>query len=162
MVRVAEYVVLFTGANVTVMVQLPPAARLVPQVVVSVKGAVLPITIELIATAVEPELVIVIDRDEIFEPALTEPKAMLVALREIGEIPVPVSETDWEVPPAVNVSVPEELVSAVGAKVTETVQLPAAGMLAPHVFVRANGAPEVVSDAMASAEVELPLVMVTV
>jgi hypothetical protein len=164
-VSVAENAAFEAGLKVTLMVQFAPAARLVPQVVVSLKSAVPLSETDEIETAVLPALVTVTDCAALVVPKVTEPKAREVALSETCEAPVPVRATDSATPPAVKVIAAEAAPIAVGVKVTTTVHAPPAAREAPQVVVSVNSAafvPVIASEARATDAVELALVRVRV
>jgi hypothetical protein len=126
------------GVNVTLMVQLAPTARLVPQLFVCAKSPVA--AIELIVAAAVPPFVSVVDCAAVVEPTTVDGNARLPGEAESagpGDVPVPVRLT--VVGPLASlvetVSVPVRVPAAAGWNVTLTVHEAPAPMLVPQVFV---------------------------
>jgi hypothetical protein len=135
-VRVPEAV----GANVTLNVQVPPGATVLPQVLVAEKSpAFVPVTGLLVMVK---GALPVLFRVRVWVP-LVDPTAWLLkerfeALRATtGPLPVPVRLTVCGLPGALSVIVTEavRLPGAVGVKVTLIVQLPPASTELPQVLV---------------------------
>jgi hypothetical protein len=144
MVSVPVRVPKTVGENITVTVQLFPAAINDVHVVVSAKSP--EIDTPLLVTDVVPVFLTVTAI-----PPLVVPVACCENVRLVGEtvtvppatVPVSVSVTTCGLFKAesANVNVPLANPDAVGVNVTPTVQVPLAAMLAPHVlFVIAKGA----------------------
>ena len=126
----------FAGLKVTVIVQDPPAATLVPQVFVWEKAVEPVIVMLLMLSVVLPVLLSVVV--SVLELALfTLPKPRLVGLNSTT-VPVPVRLTVCGLPAALSVidNVPVRVPLCVGLKVTLMVQLASAARLEPQVFVR--------------------------
>lgn len=152
------------GVNVTETVQLAPAARVLPQVLVCANGPVVA-TAEMSAVAPPPLVTVVVCA------ALVEPTVVLPNVSSAGDadsdgvagvVPVPVSETVSGLFDAllVTVRVPVWVPDAVAPYSTEKVQFAPAARLLPQVLVCENG-PVVAIDEIAAAA--LPeLVTVTV
>jgi hypothetical protein len=130
------------GLNVTLIVQLLPAATLAPHVLPCAKSpAFVPVTPMLdIASGLPPLLLSVTVCAALVLPTDCVPKLKLLAERlTVGGVatPVPVSETVCGLPVAssVIVTAATRLPAAVGLNVTLIVQLAPPATLAPHVFV---------------------------
>jgi hypothetical protein len=128
------------GLKVAETVQLAPAARLAPQVVVAGKSPLLPLSrmLEMVSAAA-PVFFTVTVWTALAEPTLVAAKLKLVGLNEMAGVPVPVPlrETECGDPGALSVKTTAALraPAAVGLKVTEIVQLAPAARLAPQVVV---------------------------
>ena len=140
------------GVKVTLMVQLAPGARELPQVLVSAKSPV--IVIPEIASGAFPVFDSVALWAALVVPGAWLPKARLVGENvATGAAPVPVSDTPCGLPEALSatVSEPDRAPMAVGVKVTLTVQLAPEARELPQVFVSAKSPvveiPEIVSGA---------------
>lgn len=123
------------GLRVTVMVQDPPAATLVPQVFVWEKAVEPVIVMLLMLRVVLPVLLSVVV--SVLEPALFAlPKPRLAGLNSTT-VPVPVRLTVCGLPAALSVidNVPIRVPLCAGLKVTLMVQLVSAARLEPQVFV---------------------------
>ena len=121
----------FAGLKVTLIVQDPPAATLVPQVLVWEKNAEPVIAMLLMLSAVLPVLLSVVV--SVFP---TVPKLRLAGLNSTT-VPVPVRLTFCGLPAALSVidNVPVRVALCVGLKVTLMVQLASAARLELQVFV---------------------------
>jgi hypothetical protein len=132
------------GVNVTEIVQFAPAAKLLPQVLVSAKSPGLVPVIATLAIVSDP----VPEFVNVTVCALVvTPSFVLANVRKSGAnaavgtpAPVPVSETVCVLPvtlPALSVTVTVAVLVpvAVGLKITEIVQLSPAGKEMPHVLV---------------------------
>jgi hypothetical protein len=126
------------GVNVIEIVQLLPAATLVPQVLVWLKSAAfVPVNAILVMdTAAVPMLESVIVRAELAVLIFWLPNASVEGLSVTGT-PVPVRAAVWGEPAALSVTVTdaERAPAACGVNLTEIVQLPPPATLVPHVFV---------------------------
>src|ERR1017187_10394036 len=126
------------------MVQLPPAATLAPQVLVCAKSpALVPVTARLLIRRVAvPVLLRVTDWAALVVPTFWLVKVKLPEVSDTTGTPTPVPErvTVWGDPAALSVMVTDapRLPAAVGVNVTEMLQLPPAGTLAPQVLVCAK------------------------
>ena len=127
------------GVKVTLIVQLVPAARLAPQLLVCPKSPLLvPLTAMLVMPSAVPwELVRVTAC-----AALVVPTFWLLNVSEVGErlgsaVPVPERLAVWGLllASSVTVKVPLRVPVAVGAKVTLIVQFAPAATLLPQLFV---------------------------
>ena len=134
------------GVNVTVMVQLPPAASDVPQLLLWPKLLELvPVTEMLVmASAAVPGFDSVIGSAAAAVPTSVLGKASGFGLSTawgVGTaLPVPLSATVWGEPVALSAteSVAENAVADAGVNVTETVQLDSAARELPQVVVSAK------------------------
>ena len=127
------------GVKTTITEQLAPAARLVPQVLLSEKSPVA--VIELIVKASVPEFVRLTTCPALDVPTVCAANITLTGLNVApGETPVPESATvSGEVLALSVIAIaPVRLPAAVGVKVTEMAQLAPAARLVPHVFVSAK------------------------
>ena len=125
------------GLNLTVIVQLPPAGTLDPQVFDWVKSlGFVPFSAIPILNADVPTLVRVTVCAELIVPTFWLPKLRLVVER-LTEVPVPVSATFCGLPPPLSVIDTEaaRVPMARGAKLTLMAQLARAATLLPQVFV---------------------------
>jgi hypothetical protein len=123
------------GVKVTEIVQFAAAARLAPQVFVSVKSAEAAIDAMFIKAL--PVFVSVIIWAELVEPTACGAnvrRAGVKAATGVSETPVPVSETTCGDPLALSVMVtwPWRLPAAVGVKVTEIAQFAPAASVETH------------------------------
>jgi hypothetical protein len=143
MLMAADFAPVETGLKVTETVQLAPAAREPPQVFVNEKSSACPppSVIELIASALTPELVTVTVFDPEVPSTFSLPNANDVALNltagaEPAATPVPLKLTIWGEPPAVSVIwMAAVLVPvATGLKAIATVQLAPAASDEPQEF----------------------------
>ena len=132
------------GLKVTVIVQEPLAARLVPHLLVCVNAlALVPETVIAVLLSVNaalPWLVSVIGSADV-EPTATLPKLRLLVDRLATALePVPLSETDCGELAALSamVTVPCSAPIAAGLKVTVMAQVPFTARLVVHVFVWVN------------------------
>jgi len=143
MLTEAERLPLVVGSKVTLIVQLPPAATEVPQVLVCAKSPVLaPVSamLETLSAAV-PLLVRVAVSVPLVVLTASLPKARLVGERPAATVvPVPERLRDWGLPVALSVMLTEavRLPLVVGSKVTLIVQLPPAVTETPQVLVSAK------------------------
>jgi hypothetical protein len=150
------------GVNVTLIVQLAPTARLVPQLFVCAKSPLA--AMELIVAAAVPLLDSVVACDAVVDPTTVLANDRLAGEAESdgpGAVPVPLRAT--AVAPDTSVlivSVPLRAPVAVGLNFTVTVQDPPAAMLVPQVLV-CEKSPVIVTDDTA-AGVEPLLETVTV
>jgi hypothetical protein len=135
------------GVKVTLIVQLAPTARVVPQLFVCAKSPLA--VIELIVALVVPLFDSVVDCDAVVEPTTVEANARLAGLALSagpGAVPVPLSATETAPETSVlTVSVPLREPAAVGLNFTVTVQDPPAAMLVPQVLV-CEKSPVIVTD----------------
>jgi len=136
--RVPLSVPAVVGVKVTSMLQLAPAARLVPQLLVSAKLPEAPMLVS--ESAVLPPFVRVTDM-----AALVMLRTWLLKVSELTEsvavavpVPVPESATVWVPTLSSTERVPLSVPVVVGVKVTEMVQLAPADRLEPQVFVSAK------------------------
>lgn len=129
------------GVNVTPTVQVAPAATLVPQVLLEMpKGPLVAMP-----ENVSDPLWLLVNVMDLAE--LVEPTAVVLKLRDeadsvTGALPVPLrlAVCGLVTAPSVKVSAPVAAPSAVGVKVTPTLQLPLAAMPVPQVLLAiANG-----------------------
>ncbi len=131
------------GVNVTPTLQLAPPATLVPQVLLAIAKGPLAAMPENTSDALWL-LVSVTDLAELVEPTAVVLKLKDVADSVTGALPVPLRVTvcGLLIALSVNVSAPVAAPSAVGVKVTPTVQFAPAAMPVPHVLLAmANGPP---------------------
>jgi len=142
--RVAVALPAAAGVKVTPMLQVPPALRLLPQVLVAiVKAEALapPIAIEVIGRDAVPALVSVKLCAALVEPTVTLPKdavdGVSAACGAVEFAPVPLNEAVWGEPAASSATATDalKLPAAVGPKVTEIVQFAPAARDALQVFV---------------------------
>lgn len=127
------------GVKVTEIVQLAPAATLVPQLCVSAKSP--EAAIDAMVRAALPELVSFTVCAALVVPSVCEAKVRLVGERvtvgavTTGVSPVPLKVTVCGEPVALSTTViaPALIPVAVGVKVTETIQLAPAAKLTPQV-----------------------------
>ena len=131
------------GAKCPWMLQLAPAARLVPQVFAKAKDdAFVPVTVMLVIDKVAvPGLVRVTYCDAVADPTASEPNNRLVADRLAAEPrPVPVNPMLCGDPEALSVIVTVALREppVVGSKSPVMLQFAPAATLVPHVFVKRN------------------------
>lgn len=149
-VRVADLVPRARGLKVTDIAQLPPAATLVPQVLVCAKSAALvpPKAIELIVRGARPLLdsVTVCEMLVVFTSWLVKTNDG-GSSAAFGTVPVPVSAIDCWLAGATTATSTDAVRApgAVGVKLTVMLQLaPAAtvtiGNVVPHVCVKAKSA----------------------
>jgi hypothetical protein len=150
------------GVNVTLIVQLAPTARVVPQLFVCAKSPLA--AMELIVAAVVPLFDRVVGCEAVVEPTTVFANARLVGLALSdgpGAVPVPLRATVTAPDTSVLiVSVPLRAPVTVGLNFTVTVQDPPAAMLVPQVLV-CEKSPVIVTDDTAAA-VEPLLETVTV
>jgi len=141
MVRVAVRDPAAIGEKIKVIVQLPPAAIPVPQVLVWEKSpALTPVIVMLeIVSGPPPVFDGVMLCDEVV-PTAVPPKMTGVARFRIGTTPLPVSETDSGLSEALSVIVTDavRVPVAVGVNVTLIAQLAPATTELPHVLVCAK------------------------
>ena len=135
----------FVGAKCPWMLQLAPAARLVPQVVPITKDdAFVPVTaILLIANAAVPVLVIITVCDALADPTVVEGKVRLVADKVTGgATPVPLNATLCGELPALSVIVIAAVSEPVlvGAKCPWNVQFAPGARLDPQPFEKTKDA----------------------
>ena len=131
------------GAKCPWIVQLVPAATLVPQVFANTKeDASVPVTAILVTdSGAVPGLVSVTDCDPLDEPTNTEPKERLVAESKIGgSTPVPPNSMVCGELPALSVivMVADKALPAVGAKCPWMEQFAPAARLVPQLFAKTN------------------------
>src|SRR5580658_1560314 len=143
MVTLAVWLPFAAGVKVTLMVQLAPAARELPQVLVWAKAPLLvPVmAILVMLTAVLPVLLNVTVWAVVVVPTFSLPKLRLVAERfRPGAVPVPLRVTDCGLPAALSVMVTLAvwLPLAAGVKVTLMEQLAPAARELPQVLVWAK------------------------
>jgi hypothetical protein len=137
----AERAPIACGVNLIEIVQLPPAATLVPHVFVWLKSAALVpvIAMLLIDKAPEPAFDSVIVRAELVVLTFWFPNARLEGLSETcaTPTPVPLRAAAWGEPAALSVTVSdaERAPAACGVNVIEIVQLAPAATLVPHVLL---------------------------
>jgi hypothetical protein len=150
------------GVKVTLIVQLAPTARVVPQLFVCAKSPLA--VMELIVAELVPLFDSVVDWAAVVEPTTVDANARLAGLALSagpGAVPVPLSATETAPETSVlTVSVPLREPAAAGLNVTVTVQDPPAAMLVPQVLV-CEKSPVIVTDDTAAA-VEPLLETVTV
>ena len=125
---------LAVGENVTPTVHVPPAATLVPQVLLAMWNPVLA-AIPLNVTAALVRLVRVTDFGELVVPTVTVPKLNVLDEKVIDALPVPDSATLCVPASSTNATDPVADPTAVGENVTPTTQEAPAPMLDPQVFV---------------------------
>ena len=131
------------GLNVTLIVQFPPAATELPQVLVCAKSpgsAPVSATLERLK-ATEPPLVRVAVRVALVVSRDWLPKERLVGERlTVAEVPVPERLRDWGLPVALSVKAiaADRLPVAVGSNVTLIVQFAPAATELPQVLVWAK------------------------
>jgi len=125
---------LAVGEKDTLMEQVPFAARLEPQVLVSEKPVVAAMLV--MVSALLLALVSVTDCAALLVPTATPVNEMLVGERE-ALVPVPVKLTVCGLLPALSemVNVPVTVVADVGVNVTLIVQVPLSAMPVPQVLV---------------------------
>jgi len=128
------------GVNLTLIVQLPPAATELPHVLVCAKSlAFVPVTARLVMLKLAfPVLLRVMGCTALVVPRVWLPKVRLVAVRlTTGAVPVPVRLTVCGLPLALSVMLTEavRVPGAVGVNLTLIVQLPPAATELPHVLV---------------------------
>jgi hypothetical protein len=142
--RVADALPAAAGVKVTPMLQEPPALRLLPQVlaaIVKAEALVPPIAMEVIGRDAVPALANVKVCDVLVDPTVTLPKDALVGVSAawgaVALAPVPLNEAVWGEPAASSATVTAalKLPAAVGAKVTEMVQLDPAASVVPQLLV---------------------------
>lgn len=146
------------GVKVTEIVQLPPSARLAPQLCVSAKSP--DAVIEVITRAAVPESVSVTVWAALVVPSICEAKERLVGesvtagAATTGGVPVPLKATVCGEPLALSVivSAPVRLPAAVGVKVTEMVHVAPVATLLPHVCASAKS-PDALMEVIESAAV---------
>ncbi len=143
MLTEAERLPLVVGSKVTLIVQLPPAATELPQVLVSAKSPGLAPASAMLETlsAAVPLLVRVAVSVPLVVLTASLPKARLVGERPAATVvPVPERLRDWGLPVALSVMLTEaeRLPLVVGSKVTLIVQLPPAATELPQVLVSAK------------------------
>ncbi len=129
------------GENVTLTVQVAPAPRLAPQVVLDTLKLALVERLAMLI-AVPKRLVTVTFCGTLVVPAFTLPKFKDLTENVTGALPVPVSFTVCGLfrAASVNVNVPVKDATAAGAKVMLTLQFARPAMLDPQVFEEiANG-----------------------
>jgi hypothetical protein len=126
------------GEKVTPTVQFAPAATLVPHVLLATAKPAL-VTMLPIASATLSRFVNVTLRTELVVPTVTPEKLIELAESVTGALPVPVRLTACGLSGelSLNVNVPAAAPTAVGEKVTPTVQLAPAAILVPHVLLAA-------------------------
>lgn len=139
-VRVAASAPLVDGVKTTEMVQFPPAATLVPQVLVWLKlPAFAPArAIEPMVNAMFPLFVTVTVCAALALPTVWPAKVSDVALKvAVARLPVPLSATLCGEPDALSamLNAAVRAPAVLGENATEMVQLPATATLAPQVFV---------------------------
>ena len=125
------------GVKVRFIVQLAPAGRLVPQLLVWAKGGLA--MMELMISV--PLVLSVTGRGWLVAPKPSEPKLRLGGDKVAVRMPVPESVTVCGLPVASSVTVNVPLCGprACGVKVALMVQLPPAGRAVPQLLVCANG-----------------------
>jgi hypothetical protein len=152
------------GVKVTPTLQLAPGAMLVPQVLPAIPKGPLAPTPEMVSDT--PRLLVSVT--DLVE--LVEPTAVVLKLRELadsvtGAVPVPVRLTICGLLIALSAKlrVPVAPPSAVGVKVTPTVQVAPAAILVPHVLLAmAKGLPVEMEIPVSVSAVLSLLVIVTV
>jgi hypothetical protein len=165
MVRVADRVPLAVGANVTLTVQLPFAARELPQVVVSPKSVELApeIAMPLIDKATLPVLFRVKLCAALVVPTVWLPNTRLVAVMPaIGLLPVPARLTVCGLPPALSAMLTEAVRFPMppGVNATLIVQLAFAATEPGHVLVTAKSPGSVpVAPILVIAKAPFPLLV---
>ena len=166
MVTAAVRLPVAVGLKVTLIVQLAPAARPVPQLFVWAKSPLFVpvIEIEFTGSDTAPQFVRVTTVAGLVVPTVRALKAIDV-LESDTAVPVPVNVTTWGLPgsESVMISVPARANAAFGAKVTLTRQFAPAARAVPQVVVNAKSpgfAPPMAIPAMLSDVVPL-LVTVT-
>jgi hypothetical protein len=139
MLRVADLVPVAAGVNVTLAVQLAPAARLDPHVFVWAKSdAFVPEKVKLvIAIATELPFVIVTVWAALFAPTFVDGNVSEAGETVIAAMPVPESGIVCGLPVALSVMVTDALRAPIpaGSKVTVMVQVPLLFTLVPQVLV---------------------------
>ena len=145
------------GENVTLMVQLAPAARLVPQVLVSAKGALVVMPVMLTAVAAVLVSVVVCAALVVPTPWLSnsmptsDPKDCGENVR-VTPVPCKLMLSGPSGALEATVKLPPRKPTEVGAKVTLMIQLAPPATEVPHVLpARANSAPLIVMLVMDSA-----------
>jgi len=162
--RFADTEPLAVGAKVTDAVHDAPAARELPQVLVSANGG--PAAIEEIVAVAVPVFLIVTVCAAAVEPTASLPNAteVGVAVRVAVAAAVPVPDRATVKVPLValldTVSEPDALPVPVGVKVTLAVQEAPAARELPQVLVSANGDPAVIEEIAAAAVPVLEIVTV--
>jgi hypothetical protein len=159
-VTVAAFKPVVAGRKVTLIVQLAPAVRLEPQVVVREKSTAL---VPVIAT-----LLIVIVALPVFLSVATTAALLVLIVRmpngiDVGErlatglIPVPLKVTRWGLPLALSVTerVADRADAAVGLNVTVIEQLVPAARLLPQLLVAAKS-PELLPESAILVIVSAP------
>ena len=141
-VRVPEVV----GINVTLMVQLAPAATELPQLLVWAKSPLALMAV--ILRAALPELLSVTVCGALVVPCAWLPKVRLTGERPAtgplaDPVPVRLTVCGLLAAPSVMVRAPVLVPPAVGVKVTVTVQLAPIARLAPQVLLSAKSPPAV-------------------
>jgi hypothetical protein len=151
------------GSKVTLILQLDPAATLVPQLLVCAKSVLFsPVTARLVIVSVAfPVLVRVAVCGELTTPTDSFPKGMLVGANTTTgppPVPVPVRLTVCGLFPASSLTfnVAVRVPVADGVNVTFTVQAWPAATVPPHVLVCAK------SDAFAPVKVKLLMLSVAI
>src|SRR5579863_1232086 len=139
MERVAVRSPVACGVKVTLIVQVPPPAKLPTQSSVSAKsfGSAPEKVRLLIVSEVFSLLVTVTVLGELVVPTVTAPKEMLTGVAETGRRPVPVRLIVCGLLTALSVIVmaPVSRAAAGGSKATVIVQVELAAMLVPQVLV---------------------------
>jgi hypothetical protein len=126
------------GEKVTPTVQVPPAARLAPQVLLAMANgpvAAMPVNV----SAVLSRLVTVTVFAALVLPAASDPKLRLEEESVTGALPLPVTATVWEPALSVIVRTPEAEPATVGENTTAIVQDDVGVKAALQVFVWMNG-----------------------
>lgn len=165
MLTTAERLPAEAGVNVTLIVQLAPAATEEPQVVVSPKSPGLAPNKPILTmfSTVLPVLVRVTDCAALVVPRFWLPKAKLLALRLTeAPVPVPVRVTVCGLPAALSamVNVAVRLPAAAGVNVTLIVQVPPPASELPQVLVWEKSPPLVpVTVMLVKLKVALPLLV---
>jgi len=156
------------GAKCPWIVQLPPAARLAPQLFANTnEEAPVPPSAMLVMDRVSsPVFVTITDFEELVESTFTVPYDRLVAdsFTAGAATPVPLSAMLWGDPVAssVIVTVAVSMPASVGAKCPWIVQLPPAARLAPQLFANTNEEAFVPVTAMLAIDNAAALVLVRV
>src|SRR5271157_1905606 len=136
----ADRLALAVGSNVTLTVQLAPAATEVPQVLVCAKSpALAPVSamLERLKAAAPPLVRVAVSVPLLVFTAWLPNERLLGDRLAVAEVPVPLRLRDCGLPLALSVKLTEadRLPLAVGSNVTLTVQLAPAGTELPQVFV---------------------------
>src|SRR5271157_1994122 len=139
----ADRLALAVGSNVTLTVQLAPAATEVPQVLVCAKSpALAPVSamLERLKAAAPPLVRVAVSVPLLVFTAWLPNERLLGDRLAVAEVPVPLRLRDCGLPLALSVKLTEadRLALAVGSNVTLTVQLAPAATEVPQVLVCAK------------------------